>query len=44
MGGIIVENLELGRLKKEDFNEVVNLLNTVFTQQNGKEMDFEGKR
>lgn len=36
-----MEDLELVRLKKEDFNEAVNLLNTVFTIQNGSEMDFE---
>lgn len=33
--------IELVRLKKEDFHDVVNLLNTVFTVQNGREMDFE---
>ncbi|MBR2044370.1 MAG: GNAT family N-acetyltransferase [Clostridia bacterium] len=32
---------ELVRLKKEDFKEVVNLLNFVFTVQNGAKTDFE---
>lgn len=36
-----MENIELTRLKKEDFGDVVNLLNTVFSAQNGVEMDFE---
>ena len=36
-----MKDLELVRLKKEDFHELVNLLNTVFTAQNGQNMDFE---
>lgn len=36
-----MKDLELVRLKKDDFHELVDLLNTVFTAQNGQEMDFE---
>lgn len=35
-----MENLKLERLKKEDFHDTLNLLNTVFSAHNGKEMDF----
>ncbi len=36
-----MKDLELVRLKKDDFHELVTLLNRVFTAQNGQEMDFE---
>lgn len=34
-------DLTLNRLKKDDFQELVTLLNTVFSAHNGQEMDFE---
>ncbi len=33
--------MEIVRLKKEHYTQLVSLLNLVFTQQNGREMDFE---
>ena len=33
--------MEIVRLKKENYDELIGLLNLVFTQKNGKEMDFE---
>ena len=34
-------NMEILRLKKENYDALLKLLNYVFTQKNGKEMDFE---
>lgn len=36
-----MEKLDLTRLKKEDFYDLINLLNGVFSTQNGCKMDFE---
>ena len=33
--------MEIVRLKKEHYTQLVSLLNLVFTKQNGREMDFE---
>lgn len=33
--------MEIVRLKKENYDALIELLNLVFTQKNGKEMDFE---
>lgn len=36
-----MNGIEIARLKKDDCKEVVEFLNRVFTQQNGREMHFE---
>ena len=33
--------MEIRRLKKENYDELISLLNLVFSKQNGCEMDFE---
>ena len=33
--------MEIKRLKKENYGELISLLNLVFSRQNGCEMDFE---
>ena len=33
--------MEIKRLKKENYDELISLLNLVFSKQNGCEMDFE---